>query len=567
MTTRRTFTARGLLYRVELIATRRQHGIVSAYRLGDDPSCGRSLVPPTQINVLSDVSRARWIARHREEARTELAEVLHDVAQQYHASRESDPEAPGDSRSVAGRQDDPWPAAVEGDSLLTDLAALIRGHVVLSDAQAIAVALWVVHTHCMTATDYTPYLWVRSATPECGKSTLLELAARLVYRPKMLLNTSVAFLFRRIEEEGCTVFFDELDSQLRGEQFWAVSNILNAGFKRGQVVGRMEKRGDGTLEPKEYRVFGAKALGGIGRRTLADSTASRTIRIDLRRASPDELTRIARRSDSELDALCAPYRQRIARWATDHVEQLGHHRSAIPPELSGRPADITAILLAIADLAGGDWPRLARAALATLYGGAAESANVRVALLHDLRALFIERGTDFVGSTEACTWLKAQEAAPWAEFGRSGHGLTPKALADLLGDFDIRPEKHRDQGNQRGYFRAQFRGAWAAYSVDEEREPIPSAPRAPTAKVLRLNVEHGSGSTAQSAPNPLRSGLGADLSHRCAPAKVVLQRELALGAHGADGKEPPTHPGERLATGPARPREWDTTRYDPGDPV
>jgi len=527
MATDHAFSHVGAEYRVEFTSNGTPRGTACAYRLTDAAASRQSIVAPTEINVLSEHARARWIARHPEDAQDEIRGLVERIAQDYHAAKR-----PGRAPAATPASEDQWPNPVNGRVLLTDLVALVRTHVVLREPQALAVALWVVHTHCLAATDYTPYLWVRSATPECGKSTLLELLARLAYRPLTLLNTSVAFLFRRIDEDQCTVFFDEIDTQLRGEQFWAVSNILNAGFKRGQIVGRMEKRADGVLDPKEYRVFGPKALGGIGRRVLADTTASRTIRIDLRKATQEELKGVVRRGDSELDALCVPYRQRIARWGTDHVDELREHRPEIPHELLGRPADITGILLAIADIVGSEWPRLARSAIASLYGRSGESQNLRVVLLHDLKALFLEQDTDFMGSSEACIWLRAREAGPWAEFGRGGHGLTPKGLADLLEDFDIHPEKNRERGNRRGYFRNQFRLVWEAYP-DNAQGPEPSAPTAPSANTIPLNTLVGSASKAIRGPQMLRSGSGADAPRPNSPVKAVLQRELALGADRA----------------------------------
>jgi len=51
---------------------------------------------------------------------------------------------------------------VEGVALLNDVVALLRRYVVLNAHAAIAVALWVVHTHAMEAAETTPYLHITS---------------------------------------------------------------------------------------------------------------------------------------------------------------------------------------------------------------------------------------------------------------------------------------------------------------------------------------------------------------------------------------------------------------------
>jgi hypothetical protein len=54
--------------------------------------------------------------------------------------------------------------------LLDELAAFVRRFVVVSPAQAAAIALWIVHSHAFDAADASPYLAVTSPEKRSGKS-------------------------------------------------------------------------------------------------------------------------------------------------------------------------------------------------------------------------------------------------------------------------------------------------------------------------------------------------------------------------------------------------------------
>lgn len=67
------------------------------------------------------------------------------------------------------------PKRLRRDSLLVyDLMVFVRRYVVMPRERLIAVALWIVHTHCPDLADQTPYLSVTSPERQCGKSRLLD---------------------------------------------------------------------------------------------------------------------------------------------------------------------------------------------------------------------------------------------------------------------------------------------------------------------------------------------------------------------------------------------------------
>jgi hypothetical protein len=172
-------------------------------------------------------------------------------------------------------------------------------------------------------------------------------------------------------------------------------------------------------------------------------------------------------------------------------------------------------LLAIADLAGGDWPKRARDLLPLFMGRAVESTDYKVVLLMDLEAMYAERSKEFLFSAEIVVGLKALEDRPWLDW-HHGKGLSTKSLADLLGEFDIKSVEMRSEGNRRGYYRTEVTTALASYL------PAPSSPSAPSATELSANDLGGSGSQPASAPDPL-------------PPNSIAATEVADGAHGEDG--------------------------------
>ena len=100
------------------------------------------------------------------------------------------------------------PMSENGAALLDDLAAFIRRYVVLSDAQAEAVALWTAHSHLVGAADATPYLSVTSAEKRSGKTRLLETLELMVARPWLTGRVTAAVLIRKVAGDQPTLLQD-----------------------------------------------------------------------------------------------------------------------------------------------------------------------------------------------------------------------------------------------------------------------------------------------------------------------------------------------------------------------
>ncbi len=348
--------------------------------------------------------------------------------------------------------------------LLGQVASTIRRYVVVSDEQRDAQALWVLHAHAIEGADTTPYLSISSAEKQSGKSRDLEVLAQLAPRPMEAANVSDAALFRALsgDEGPATLLYDEVDSifgkaaaKTKEEQ----RGLLNAGYRRGAVAWRCE--GDGSKQTvTAYPVFGAKALAGIGE--LPETLADRSIPIRLRRRRPDE--QVERGRYKAIVAACQPLREAAARWAVHYMEKLREADPELPEELSDRAQDGAEPLLAIADLAGGEWPRRARSALIELHSDKPEeSESWGVRLLADIRAAYGDE--DRLSTAELIERLKTDDEAPWGSWGKGDAGLTPRALARLLTPYGIHSRTIRlgTAGTARGYLSEQFQDAWERY--------------------------------------------------------------------------------------------------------
>jgi hypothetical protein len=161
----------------------------------------------------------------------------------------------------------------------------------------------------------------------------------------------------------------------------------------------------------------------------------------------------------------------------------------MPKALHDRACDNWRGLLAIADLAGWDWPLQARAAAQTLstQGSEQDDQSRGVMLLADIRRVFDDRqkrgGADStrISSTGLVDALVALGDRPWATWFR-GKQISPNAVARLLKDFGIFPNtiKLSDGKQPNGYKRSQFDDAFARYLPQPSGPPVQSSPSSPT---------------------------------------------------------------------------------------
>ena len=229
---------------------------------------------------------------------------------------------------------------------------MIRRHVIMPPHAAEAIALWVVHTHLFERFLISPRLALRSVTKQCGKTTTLDILARLVLRPLPTVNVTAAAIFRVVEAHRPCLLIDEADTFLNDNE--ELRGIINSGHRQGGCVLRVE--GD-QHETRAFATFAPCAIAAIG--SLPGTIMDRSVVIDLVRRKPDEAIEPFRLDrTATLDEIA----RRIVRWAKDNADAIAAPDPDMPPGLYNRTADNWRPLFQIADVAGGDWPERARAA-------------------------------------------------------------------------------------------------------------------------------------------------------------------------------------------------------------
>lgn len=351
---------------------------------------------------------------------------------------------------------EPWSLPVDGARLLMRIGALIKEHVVADRATVVAAALWIVHTYLLDVLTVSPIAHISAPAKRCGKTVLLSVLGKLVARALQVSNVSVAAMFRAVEKWQPTLLIDEADSFLAAGN--ELRGILNAGHERqGAYVLRCV--GD-DHEPKKFSTWAAKAIAGIGK--IAGTLEDRSIPLTLRRKLPGEKTANLRHAD---EVVFAELRAKLQRWSIDNAASIGNARPESLPTLNDRAAGNWAPLLAIADAAGGLWPKLAREAATQLSGGHDDDDDgAGDELLAAIREVFDAKGTDRLPSAVLIEVLVADSEAAWATCNR-GKPITPRLVARKLGDYKIRPTTFRlpNGTTPKGYVRSDFEDAWHRY--------------------------------------------------------------------------------------------------------
>lgn len=348
----------------------------------------------------------------------------------------------------------PWPEPVDANALLHEVAETIRRFIVCDREIKLAVTLWCAFTWIIEHVEVAPIAMITAPEKQCGKSQLLTLIGKLSNRPLVASSITAQSLFRVVEAFSPTLLIDEADSFMREDE--DLRGIINSGHTR-QSAFAIRCVGD-NHEPTVFSTWGAKAISGIG--YLPDTIMDRAIIFNLRRKLAGEEVQRLRHADKGLfETLTA----KLARFAADAGGSIALARPEIPETLSDRAQDNWEPLLAVADYAGGEWPKLAREVAQKISGVEQSALSLSAELLADIREVFESKGVDRISSADLITALCADDEKSWATYNR-GQPIKPRQLAKRLGEYDIKSKTVRiGYDTPKGFERAQFDDAFIRY--------------------------------------------------------------------------------------------------------
>jgi uncharacterized protein DUF3631 len=247
--------------------------------------------------------------------------------------------------------------------------------------------------------------------------------------------------------------------------------LLNAGHRRGSMVYRCE--GDGN-ELRRFSAYAPVMLCGIG--ALPGTLHDRSIVVHLERKKAGEL---CFPFDSEKTAHERDLCRKLGRWCIDNRERFAAATPKLPGGVFNRLADNWRPLFAIAEAAGGDWPKRCADACAKLTRRDYEDAeSIRVLLLADIRKILngewplLSEGVapipvERIFSKTLVEQLLEMTERPWPE-ARRGKQISEQWLAKHLANFRIHPKTLRiGEERAKGYEAGQFSNAFARYLPTE----------------------------------------------------------------------------------------------------
>lgn len=436
----------------------------------------KTIVDTAEISRLATLNPIDY-DRARKAAAKSLGVRTSTLDKQISAKRE---EVAGKVAADLCRDVEPYAGPVNIAELLDTIRATIARFIVCDPSTATATTLWIAFTWIIDHVQVSPLAIITAPEKRCGKTQLLDLIGRLSKRNLFASNISPAATFRVIEAKSPTLLIDEADSFFKENE--ELRGIINSGHTRTSAYV-IRTVGD-DFEVKQFSTWGAKAIAGIGK--LSDTIMDRAIVLPLRRKhSSDKVERLRHAEPGLFDMLA----RKLARFGTDHGEAIGRARPHLPDALGDRAQDNWEPLLAIADLAGGDWPKEARRVALAISGDGKDDMSINEELLSDIRGIFDADGAGRIALTELLKRLCDDDTAPWSTWSR-GKPMTTRQLGKRLGEFGISAKTIHLSSYEKpkGFHKDQFADAWARY-LDGQTDGYTLPPATPVLPVTRSPIK------------------------------------------------------------------------------
>jgi putative DNA primase/helicase len=364
---------------------------------------------------------------------------------------------------------EPWHEPVETRVLLNELEAQFGKYIIIRDRViAPIIPLWICFAWVHDIATYSPVLVIQGGDAETAKTTASKMVGLLTPRAHVIVEPTGPSLYRFVDRIHPTLIIDDADRLLPRRP--DLTHIINASWTRNTPIPRYDSSGAVYL----YDPFCPKVLNGVDLLAhLAPATSTRCVTIQLLpKLEGEEVIdfRYAPR-DEKFTVL----RRKLQRWAADNMAALSSAKPAMPKGFISRLENNYHLLFAVADLAGGDWPKRARAAAVKLSHEHSEP-SLGKRLLAIFFNLFIAHGA--LLTSKEVEQLVPTEGDEFANYRNHGRAINKYEIAQLLKPYGIKPGLIHPRGKKtadRGYNAAWFETAFKHFlrkSLPEGRSVV-----------------------------------------------------------------------------------------------
>lgn len=336
-------------------------------------------------------------------------------------------------------------------TILDEIIRFVKRFVIFADPIHYDIsALWILHTHAFPAAYATPYLYVTSAEPQCGKTRTLEILEMLARNPKSTANMSPGALYAAVETGGCTILLDEVDAIFSGKANEDLRGMLNSGYTHKGTVERQVMGKGGVRETETYSTFAPKLLAGIDNGELPATIADRCITFRLKRRKMDGTEEIERLNPRKVEPQAEALKARIAHWCAQHMEKIADAEPAEMTDISDRAFQIAEPLLQIGMQVRG-WTKRSRDDIRHVLAPQKPSETLNTKALRIARELFADGDRDRITSAELAAALE----------------MTSAKASRLLTSYGIQTRSMKYHGSVvRGFFRVECIDSFDRYLND-----------------------------------------------------------------------------------------------------
>jgi hypothetical protein len=155
----------------------------------------------------------------------------------------------------SGREDK---IRIELREIYENIVSVLKEFCDLKEEQYSLIAIWIIGTYIHDEFETYPYLFF-NAMRGSGKTRILKLIAACSHKGELIGSLSEAVLFRTAK--GRTMCLDEFE-RVGSKEKQSLRELLNAAYKKGQIIKRMKKKGD-EFVVDEFEVFSPIAMANI----------------------------------------------------------------------------------------------------------------------------------------------------------------------------------------------------------------------------------------------------------------------------------------------------------------